>query len=462
MNRFGPDELDAQPDNRLALTDQAFFAGHRAAGQKEVMQVAWLYGRPVDMDHLRNFHRNLGNGLLGRRIERSPLPFGRYRWVSDTGATQFDIAERARPRAELANWLDERSQLPIDPESGPGWRLSVVSFTDGTAAATLVISHYVVDGIGAVVAVAVASMGETLDLGYPPPRSRSTVRALVQDVGQTAREAPAAARAFAAAVKEARRRRSDGDRAPQRTTGPTSAAATDAGDAPVTVPALWIRIKMDDWNACAEALGGTTSTLAVALTARIDRHMGRQHGGAADVKMLLLVNDRAVGDVRAVAVSFARLSIDPTGVTTDLRGTRAAVKQALQVLKETPDESSELVALTPFTPKPAWRQLIDFALNDPDQPAVCSNLGDTGPAVIRPDGTPSDFAFARGTSQHLTRRWLERMGSQLQLYFGTSVEINAIGIHIRAYHPDSVTSKDALRDLAALTLAEFGLTGEID
>ena len=241
-----------------------------------------------------------------------------------------------------------------------------------------------------------------------------------------------------------------------------SAAAADSGDAPVTVPAIWVRIKMDDWNARAEALGGTTSTLAVALTAKLDRHMGRRHGEADDVKLLLLVNDRAVGDVRAVAVSFARLSIDPTEVTSDLRGARAAVKQGLQVLRETPDESAELVALTPFTPKPAWRQLVDFALNDPDQPAVCSNLGDTGPAVIRPDGTPSDSAFARGTSQHMTRRWLERMGSQLQLYFGTAVEINAIGIHIRAYDPDSVTSKAALRELAARTLAEFGLTGEID
>ena len=462
MNRFGPDELNALPDNRLVLTDQAFFAGHRAAGQKEVMQVAWIYERPVDMDQLRRFHRNLGNGLLGRRIERSPLPFGRYRWVSDTRASQFDIAERARPRAELADWLDERSQLPIDPESGPGWRLSVVPFTDGTTAATLVISHYVVDGIGAVVAVALASMGETLELGYPPPRSRSMVRALVQDAGQTARDAPGAARALVAAVKEARRRRHDGDRAPHRAAGAVSAAAADSGDAPVTVPAIWVRIKMDDWNARAEALGGTTSTLAVALTAKLDRHMGRRHGEADDVKMLLLVNDRAVGDVRAVAVSFARLSIDPTEVTSDLRGARAAVKQGLQVLRETPDESAELVALTPFTPKPAWRQLVDFALNDPDQPAVCSNLGDTGPAVIRPDGTPSDSAFARGTSQHMTRRWLERMGSQLQLYFGTAVEINAIGIHIRAYDPDSVTSKAALRELAARTLAEFGLTGEID
>jgi hypothetical protein len=160
-------------------------------------------------------------------------------------------------------------------------------------------------------------------------------------------------------------------------------------------------------------------------------------------------------------VSFARVSIDPTGVTKDLTGARNAVKHALKALRETPGDPGP-VAMTPFTPKRLWRSVIENALDDPDQPAVCSNLGDTGPAVIRPDGAPSDSAFARGTSQHLTRQWFERTGSQLQLYFGTSVEINAIGIHIRAYQPGSVTSKAALRDLAARTLDEFGLTSEID
>ena len=88
---------DARPDDRLALVDQAFFAGHRAAGQNEVMQVVWLYKRPVDFDGVRRVYRNLGYGLLGRRIERSPLPFARYRWVLDRGpACKFTLTERSR------------------------------------------------------------------------------------------------------------------------------------------------------------------------------------------------------------------------------------------------------------------------------------------------------------------------------------------------------------------------------
>ena len=454
----GASKDEAPVDNRLVLMDQAFYAGHRAAGQNEVMQVAWIYERPIDMAALKRFHHNLAYGLLGRRIERSPLPFGRYRWVWDKQPTELDIADAPRPRSELADWLDERSLLPIDPENGPGWRLSVVSFTDGTAAATLVISHYVVDGIGAVVGVALAAMGDTSGQGYPPPRSRSWTRALVQDTADTVRSIPAATRALVAAAKEAQRRQTDKAREQ-----PATVPAHDAGlDTPVTVPSVWIRMNMDEWNSRAEALGGTSSTLAVALTARIDQLMGRRHGDTDDIKMLLLVNDRTPGDVRAVAVSFARLDINPTDLTTDLTGARTAVKAGLKALKETRDESTDFVALTPFTPKRAWTQLIEYALNDPDQPAVCSNLGDTGPAVIRADGQPSDSAFARGTSQHMTRRWLERIGSQLNLYFGTSVEMNKVGLHVRGYHPGSVTTKDELRVIVEQALADFGLTGQLD
>ncbi|WP_156432757.1 hypothetical protein [Mycobacterium sp. M26] len=451
---------DVPVDNRLDIMDQAFYAGHRAAGQNEVMQVAWIYERPIDLVGLKRFHHDLAFGLLGRRIERSPLPFGRYRWVWDKQPTTLDIAAAPRARSELADWLEERSQLPIDPENGPGWRLSVVSFTDGTAAATLVISHYVVDGIGAVVGVALASMGDTTGQGYPPPGARPPLRALVEDAADAARALPSAVRALVAATKEARRRQSDKAR-PERSLA-AEAPVTVSGDERVTVPCIWIRMDMDAWNARAEALGGSGSTLAVALTARIDELMGRQHGDTDDIKMLLLVNDRTPGDVRAVAVSFARLSVPPTNLTTDLSGARAAVKAGLKALKEMEDESTEFVALTPFTPKSAWRKLIDYALNDPEQPAVCSNLGDTGPAVIRADGQPSDSAFARGTSQHMTRRWLNRIGSQLNLYFGTSVEMNKVGLHVRGYHPGSVTTKAELHAIVEQALSDFGLTGLLD
>ena len=318
--------------------------GQRAVGRNEVIQVVWVYEHAIDFDGLRRFHHNLGYGLLGRRIERSPLPFARHRWVSDRGPSDIDIAECARPRAELSDWADERSQLPIDPEWGPGWHLGVLPLTDGSTAVSLVISHYLIDGLGLVVAIADAVLGNTRDLGYPPPRSRTRLRAVVQDARQTAQDAPEVARALVAAAKLARRRRHDTARSPA--SRPVALRGGDGDDA-VVVPGITIYIDLDDWDARAKALGGTSNTLVAGLAAKLGERMGRRRAGDGAVTLQLPMSDRAEGDTRAIAVSFARVSVDPTRVTTDLRDARAAIKQALTTLRETPDESSQLALAGP-------------------------------------------------------------------------------------------------------------------
>ncbi|MGA7054498.1 MAG: hypothetical protein WBZ37_25170, partial [Mycobacterium sp.] len=355
---------DARPDNRLALLDQAFYAGHRAAGQNEAMQAVWVYEHAIDFDALKRLHDKLGYGLFARRIERSPLPFARHRWVSDPGRSDIDIAECARPRAEVSDWADERSQLPVDPESGLGWHLGVLPLTDGSIAVTMVVSHYLLDGIGSLVEMVGTLLGNTRDLGYPPPRSRTRLRAVVEDACQTARDAPEVARAFVAGAKVARRRRNDARSPASRPVGLLGGHA----DAPVVVPGIAIYIDLDDWDVRAKTLGGTSNALAVGFAAKLGERLGFRHGGDGAVTAQLIVSNRTEDDTRAVAVSFARVSVDPTQVTTDLRDTRAAIKQALNTLRETPDESSQLAPLTPFTPKRAWKRLVDGALTDPDHP----------------------------------------------------------------------------------------------
>ena len=448
----------ALPDNRLAFVDQGFFAGQTAAGQREVMQVVWVYEHPIDFDGLRRFHNNLGHGLLARRIERSPLPFARHRWVSDSGS-DIDIADCARPRAELSDWADERSQLPTDPESGPGWHLGVLPLTDGSTAVSLVASHYLLDGLGLIVALAEALLGNTRDLGYPPPRSRTRLRAVVQDARETARDTPEVARALVALAKLVRGRRHD--TAPSPAPRPVALRGGDGDDA-IVVPGITIGIDLDHWDARAKALGGTSNTLAAGLTAKLGERMGRRRASDGAVTLQVVMSDRTEGDTRAVAVSLARVSVDPTRVTTDLRDARAAIKQALKTVRETPDESSRLAALIPFTPKRTWKRGVDAAFADPDRPVVCSNLGDVGSVVGWIDGTHCDYAYARGTRQHVTRQWLEKIGGQLQLLSFRTPVLGKIFIHVLAYQPGSENTKPALRELAARTLAEFGLTGEID
>ena len=448
---------DARQDNRLTFIDHALFAEHRAIGRNLVIQFVWVYEHAVDFEGLRRFHHNLGYGLLGRRIERSPLSFARHRWVFDRGPSDIDIAECARPRAELSDWADERSQLPVDPECGPGWQLGVLPLTDGATAVSLVLSHYLLDGLGLAVALIEAIQGNRRDLGYPPPRSRTRLRAVAQDARQTARDIPEVARTLVAAAKQARRLWRNSARSP---VSPPTALLGGDGDDSIVVPGVTIYVDLDVWGARAKALGGTSNALVAGLAAKLGERMGRRRAGDGAVTIQLPMSERAEGDTRANAMSFACVRVDPTRVTTDLRDLRAAINQALRTLRETPDESLQLRSLTPFAPKRALKRLCDPRVADPEHPVFCSNVGDLSSVMCRPDGTDAEYAAGRAIGQHVTRQWLERTGGQMDLYSGRIG--GKVFITVVAYQPGAENTKAALRELAANTLAEFDLACEID
>jgi hypothetical protein len=450
--------VDARPDNRLALVDQGLFAGHRAAGLNLVIQCVWIYEHAIDFAELRRFHRNLSHGLLGRRIERSPLPFGRPRWVLDRGPSDIDVADCARPRTELSDWADERSQLPIDVERSTGWHLGVLPLTDGSTAVSLVLSHYLLDGLGLALAVVDAALGNPAALDYPLPQSRTRPRAVVQDARDTARDAPDVARALVVATQVARRARRElaGSPAPRAV-----ALRAGDGDDPIVVPAAWIQIDAADWDARAKALGGTGKTLVAAFAAKFAEHLGRRRDGDGVVTLHLPMNDRTQGDMRANAMSIAIVRVDSTRLTTDLSDLRAGITRALTTLRETPDEALKLRALIPFTPKQALKRMVDAGFTDPDVPMLCSNLGDFDPLVCRLDGTYGELVMTRATGQHVTRQWLEQTGGQLTLQSWSSGG-SKIYLTINAYQPGAENTKHAVRELARRTLAEFDLTGKID
>ena len=450
--------MDERLDNRLALVDQALFAGHRAAGLNLVMQVSWICEHAVDFDGLKRFHHNLRHGLMGRRIERSPLPFARHRWVSDRGPSDIDVADFARPRTELSDWTDERTQLPIDAERGPGWHLGVLPLTDGSTAVSLVLSHYVIDGIGGYHVVADAILGNLVDLGYPPPHSRTRRRAVSQDARQTVREARDVGRALVAAARLARRARRDASRS--TASPPPVALRSVDGDGAVVLPAVSIKIDLDEWDARAKALGANGKTLVAALAVKLAEQSGRRRADDGFVTLHLPMNERTEGDTRANAISIASVSVDPERVTTDLGDLRAAVKQALNTLRETPDESLQLRSLVPFMPKRALKRMVDAGLADPDAPMLCSNLDEFDPIVYRPDGTGGEIVQIRVTPQGGTREWLELTGGQMTMQSWRVAGGSKICFTVSAYQPGVVDTKPALHELIAKTLAEFELTGD--
>ena len=439
-------------DNRLSFMDQASFLALRARDQPQLVQWAWVYERAVDIAGLERFRRNLGHGLLGRRIERSPLPFSRHRWVASHQGPGIDVAATVRPRAELSAWVDERAQLPIDPERGPGWHLGVASFADGSTAVSLVASHCIVDGLGCGEAIADAVNGVINDHGYPPPHSRTRRRAIAADLRQTVQGIPQIAGAIRSAARLVRRQRREFARLGE----PRPVVVTGA-DEYVTVPAITIHVDLDDWDARARALGGTSNSLFTGFAAKLGERMGRGSAEDGAVRVIITASDRTEGDTHANALSFTSISVDPTHVTTDLTQVRGAIRLALKTLRESPDESLEVLPLTPLTPKRAVRRLGDVLFAFADLPVTCTNLGDIARSVGCVDGAEADYTFARGVDQKVTPQLVEQ-----KFFLGSGRIGGKMFITVIAYHLDGTNSKSELSELAAQTLAAFDLTGTID
>lgn len=435
--------------------DQASFLGLRALGSRAVIQCTWIYNRPVNIDGLRRFHSNLGHGLLGRRIERSPLPFARDRWVYSPGPRDIDIAEAPRPREELFEWLNERARLPNDPEHGPPWHLAVLPLQDGGTAVSLCTSHTLVDALALITAVSDAARGRARYLGYPHPRSRTGGKALLQDARQTVASLPQLGRAAAATVRYARASRED-VAASFAPAPPSPPAAGD--DLAVVVPSLAVFADAVEWDARAKELKGNGLTLAAAFACRLGVSTGRV-GDDGRVTLSFPISDRAENDSRGNALVFPNVFIDPAHLTSDLGEIRIKVKEVLGGLAETTSQMLAPLPLTSMTPKWAARRVALLGRGTARLPVGCSAMLDQDPDSNRPDGSDADYMFGRMVEDGITGRALERMGGQL---FVAAARVRGkVHITVTAYRPGQQNTPEALRELVSQTLKEFDLAAEI-
>jgi hypothetical protein len=432
-------------DNVLDLVDQTFYRLGRAAG---VGQCVWVYNRPVHIDGLRKFHQHLQQGRLSRRIERSPLPFGRHRWVSPSGQPELEIVATPRPREEFDAWLVEQANTPLDAEHGPGWHLAVLPFTDGGAGVSLVLTHCLTDGIGGLMAIVEAACGYDNAIEWPAAGSRRRWRALREDARQTVRDIPAVGRAAVAAARFARRNRGRADTATPPPTPFTGA------DELVTLPTATVFLDADQWDTRADALGGTSNTLLAGLAARLAERMGRV---AADgsVTVAIPVNERTADDTRANAVTMVDITVDPAPAATDLRRIRAATKQALIHHREVPDERQVLLPLVPLVPERLTKRMVGVATGGTTNVVVSSNLGAAPPAVNRPDGTDADYAALLSRYPDVTKAMMHQLGGVLVLH---SARVhNQVFVSVLGYQPGRCNSNDELQQDLSSALSDFSL-----
>ena len=434
--------------NILDLVDQTFFRVERAEGVTNVIQCVWVYNRPIDIDGLRQFHHHLQRGHLSRRVERSPLPFGRHRWVSPGGQPELEIVESPRPREEFDAWLNEQANTPIDVEHGPGWHLAVLPFVDGGAGVSLVASHCLTDAVGLCEAVADAEGGYDNAINWPAAGSRPRSQALREDARQTVRDVPSIGRAVVNAARFAwRNRRSAGSATP-------APAPTPGADESITPPTATIFVDADEWDARAHVLGGTSNTLLTALAGRLAQRVGRVTADGS-VSLTMAVNERTAGDTRANAITNVDFTIDPARATTDLRQIRAAIKQALIRSQEEPDARWTLLPIVPLLPERLSRRWVGMATNSATSVGA-SNVGVVPSAVNRPDGTDADHFVMKSLGSGVTKAMVHRLGGMLSLLSGRAN--GRVFISVVAYQPDRSNSNGELQQLVSSVLSEFSLT----
>jgi len=434
-------------DSTLAFIDQASFLGLRALGRGPLIQFTWIYRRAVDVDGLERFRENLGRGLLGRRIERSALPFGRHRWIAWPGPDGIDIAEHSRTLDQVAQWTDEQAAIPIDPEYGPSWRLAVLPLVDGGAAVTLILSHTVADAVGAAIAVGDAVNGTAADLGYPPAHARTTGKAIVEDSRAIARCVPDIGRAVVAAARIAR----SGDLV--KPSPPKKVPSGRGGSRSVTLPSVTAQVDLSHWDDCAKSLGGTSNSLLLGFVARLSRRLGWAPADGP-VTLSMPVNERTPNDTRGNAITTVTVTVDPAGVTTDLRPLREQVKKLLSSLDQTRDGLLAPLPLVPLTPKSVARKLEQTVIRS--GVVGSSNLGELDPVVNRPDGSDADL-FAVRTFEHLTLADLQRSGGAFLPVLSGRVR-GKLFLSVGHANRDGSTVRADILDAVRRTLDEFELS----
>ncbi|MBK6502763.1 MAG: hypothetical protein IPG03_10460 [Candidatus Microthrix sp.] len=108
-------------------------------------------------------------------------------------APNLVVEATPRPRDQVFGWTSEFGDRGTDPEHGPGWRIGVLSLTDGGSAVALAIPTRLVMAWCVLQAITDAVEGRVRRPAYPKRRARRRSRLLWADLAAFVRPARRAA-----------------------------------------------------------------------------------------------------------------------------------------------------------------------------------------------------------------------------------------------------------------------------
>ncbi|RTM15006.1 MAG: hypothetical protein EKK33_03180 [Bradyrhizobiaceae bacterium] len=445
--------------HRLAWLDQLAYELFRVTGRSQLMQCLWIYDRDVNGAALVQTYERLTALSFNRLIEPSPLPWGRPRWVAGT-SVPFEQNSDPLPRSQLLQWANQHARAPIDPVSGPAGRMAIQAFDDGSTAVSIVGSHLVLDGMGALRVIASAVNGTGVPNPYLPKGARRRLSGCLSDAWQILADAPQTA---AALVRIAR---AQWYRPAAAAKGLAVAPAAEAAHDPSTIvelPAIAVTIDSGAWLACEQRLGGGMNTLLPGFVASLASSLGRRRFSDGDISLLVpRSRRRGLADERALAIEFHMMNVAPVGLTRSLEPVNAARALLRGARKSQTDVLTSLLPAIAWMPRASAKTLVNGLFDYSDElPVSCSDLGMLPEGLARIDGAPCRHLLTRAVDVNVTRRDLERSHGHLVVVASrydkkVSMCIEACQLH------STPTTADELRLLVSRTLADFGLEAVID
>ncbi|WP_067703589.1 hypothetical protein [Nocardia jejuensis] len=404
--------------DRLSVVDEIFLRAHRGMGTPIALQGLWRTSDRVDHALLHRVHEALRTGPLGRRVSRSRVPGARPRWTVNTQAHPLDLNEQPISAAALLDWADRRG-FDLDPERGPGWRLSAAAVDDGGSVLALTSSHALADGRALTLAVDHALEGTPLAAPIAGHSDWADARQMWGTVlGGTAR-----------ALRRGLPRRPEPS--PDRT---APAAATAANSAILRIPAR-------EWNRAAVAHDGTANSLFVYVVAQMLWHSGfRAESLDASLPVDTRDEPRVDNDMAMTEIAITRQDTPAT----IRRKARTAYEHRMTSPGGIPEEILQVVP-------ERWAHALAKGAGERD--ILCSNIGTLPDSLLSLGAHTCTGVAARAIHPGLDTARLPR--TRLSGYLTRIADTYTLSLV--SLDPDAIPTAEALTASAHRTLDALGL-----
>ncbi|WP_330184842.1 hypothetical protein OHB26_15370 [Nocardia sp. NBC_01503] len=407
--------------NRLSVVDEMFLRAHRGMGTPIALQGLWRTADPVDRELLDRIHEALRVGPLGRRVVRTRVPGARPRWQATGWAHPAAVTDRAIPTAALLDWADAQGEN-LDPEIGPGWRLSATELAEGGCVMSLTCSHALADGRALTLAIDHALTGTPLAASVAGHTDWADARK------QWATVIGGTARALRRGL-------------PPRPVPPDDRKMlpTNTISGAVTRSAI-IQVSALEWNRVAVANDGTANSLFVQLIANMLWDSGFQESTiAASLPVDTRDEPRVDNDMAMTEIAITR-SDTPSTLR---RRARAAYEHRMTSPGGIPEELLQVIP-------DRWAAALAKGAGERD--ILCSNIGTLPDSLLSLGPHPCTGVAARAIHPGLRPDQLPR--TRISGYL-TRIADNYT-LSVVSLDPDVAQSPSALAEKA---LADLGLRG---